>query len=200
MGSLKDKLEDVLPLLYAFLGFGVVIPLILGNKLFGIESLWVLSLLVVFASGLCIFIWKKLSADRKPNAELIDPVFGKMEWYKLARTGLAYWEGYMHFEPVGDVVQFCIYAGEMGPTDEQRQMIPELQDQYTTHKAKILSMLEDYTENAGWKFELLSISIDEDTSQQKWSVDFVADTDDDGDMGYTIEFANGEIKHLLAGD
>ena len=199
MGDLKGKLEDVFQLGTAYLCLCVAMPLLVASA-FGVDSMWAMALVVGVASGLGVLAWRKLTPGVVPDAKLVDSVFGEMTWHKVGGAGLDYWEGNIQLDPEVGIVEVWVYAGKAGPSSEQRKMLTQIREQYATHKSDIQSMLDDYTEHVGWDFTLLSILIGGNASEQEWKASYVADTEDDGDMGYYIKFKNGEINGLSAGD
>ncbi len=131
----------------------------------------------------------------QPSASLFDPVFGELQFFEH----LGCWEGGLAFSAIQSDVAISIDANENGPTDEQRSLYRQIEQKYNVLYPEIRRALVEYVEH-DWDFDLWGLAISDDTHSMRWTAEFNAMTEEDGDMGYSVEVVNWIVSDVYGSD
>lgn len=123
-----------------------------------------------------------------------DPVFGAIF---LKKEG---WEGDVVFSPSSSEVGLSIDSSESGPTERQRKLFQQIELRYINLLPSIHTALVDYVDSDDCNFDLCSIEIPRNVEFAQWTAQFVADLEDDGDMGYFVEVSDWQVKGVSGVD
>ena len=192
MGIDKDSLGCI----WALLALPVVVALGLADV--GGFRLWptlAISFVVIDGALLgAVYLLDRAQtrADRVLH-RMKDPVFGEV---LLKKNG---WEGDVVFRPTTSDVGLSIDSPESGPTEDQRRLFKQIEQRYNDLMPNIRKALVDYV-NHDWKFELCDIEIPRNTESARWTAQYVADTEDDGDMGYFVDVVEWQVDGVSGVD
>ena len=138
--------------------------------------------------------WRNEGFRNGPQARMVVPMFGELQLF-----GDRGWEGMVRFSATQQDIQVAIDATESGPTVEQsayfeliaqrcHDLLPEI------HESLSECVAED------WEFELCGVEITADPQVHGWTGQYIAKTDDDGDMGYFVGVVDWKVAGVTGAD
>jgi hypothetical protein len=138
--------------------------------------------------------WKAGTWRNKTEARMVDPTFGVLQLFRDSG-----WEGEVLFSPTQQPVGILVGGTVAGPTDEQRTLYQRIEQRYEDLLPDIHRSLVQHVEQ-DWEFALCGIEIPADQGPDKWTGQYVANTEDDGDMGYFVDVVDWKVVAVTGVD
>jgi|GEM_PF-3885626 hypothetical protein len=145
----------------------------------------------------------------RPTVSLDDPVFGELRFFKFG------WLGEVDFSANQSGISIFIGASESGPTDQQRDLYKQIELKYNDLFPEIEKALRNFIDNDllptfrddfvdyvdhDWEFDLCGIEISDGSESGRWSAEYSAIDEEDGDMTYTVEIVNWVVGEVTGDD
>ena len=140
-------------------------------------------------------VYEDRKIDYRSSASSNDPVFGELQFFKSFGS----WKGEGTFAAIQSGVTIWVDAAEDGPTAEQRALYRQIEQKYNDLLPEIHKALAQYVEH-DWEFDLGILEISDDTRSERWTAEYHAETEEDGDMMYEVKVVNWVVSDVTGSD